>query len=266
MEAHPLLFTAHYKFDPRVLVIPTLFLLGAIGLQSAADPEPDHRVPVLLELFTSEGCSSCPPADKLLQKLDQKQPIEGADLIVLSEHVDYWNNGGWSDPYSSPQFSKRQQRYADQLDSDVYTPQLIIDGRSQVVGSDLSAVEDAVRTSERVPETPVTVQASKDGNAVSIHVAVAANSTSKPAVVYLALAADRARSHVTGGENGGRELEHVAVVQSLTKIGDTSGSSVFEKNVRAALSPNQNSGNMRVVVFVQDAASGHVSGVGQGRF
>jgi len=252
----------------KALFLTTTLILGVVKLGSARHGNPVEsagRAPVLLELFTSEGCSSCPSADRLLQKLDRKQPVDGADLIVLSEHVDYWNHLGWVDPYSSAEFSKRQQDYASLLGSEVYTPQLVIDGRRQAVGSDQPAIENAIHDSLRSPKIPVAVSAKREADEVEVHLDVAPVEGRAAASVYLVLAADEARSHVMRGENAGRELEHVAVVQSLVKVADLSRGSALQKDVRAAFKPLVPGGNLRVVVFVQDRGSRRIIGVGQNR-
>src|SRR5438876_9247868 len=109
---------------------------AALGLAGPPDILPEQRQAILVELFTSEGCSSCPPADALLERLDRSQPIPEAQIVVLSEHVD-WNHIGWADPYSSPAFSARQQQYARRFRTQgPYTPQMVVDGRIEFVGSD----------------------------------------------------------------------------------------------------------------------------------
>ena len=136
----------------------------AAGLHAA---EPSARVPVLAELFTSEGCSSCPPADALLMKLDKMQPVAGAQIIVLSEHVDYWNSLGWSDPYSSAQFTQRQGMYT----RESYTPEMVIDGRKEVLGSDEKAIQAAVAKAVARPKLPVRiVSARRDDNEAVVSV------------------------------------------------------------------------------------------------
>lgn len=250
------------------IVVTTLLVAGAVKVARSAEGkahEMSARVPVLLELFTSEGCSSCPPADNLLRKLDRDQSLGGADVVVLSEHVDYWNEGGWVDPYSSPESSKRQRDYAARLESDVYTPQLVIDGTRQVVGSDRASVERAIQAAVRAAKIPAAVSATREGDNLQVRIEVGTIPGNKPAAVYLALAADQARSHVMRGENAGRELEHVAVVQSLVKIGEVTTGPGFRKDVRSALPRQSQAGSLRVVVFVQDEASRRVIAVGQGR-
>src|ERR1700691_3279899 len=127
------------------------------------------RVPVLLELFTSEGCSSCPPADRLLEILDQKQPVAGADLIVLSEHVDYWDGGGWKEPLSSSQCTARQQEYTNRYNFDgVYTPQLVVDGRFGFVASDGREASSAIQKAIRQQKIPIEISnVSREGNPVT---------------------------------------------------------------------------------------------------
>jgi hypothetical protein len=232
-------------------------LLFAISL--AADTG-TPRVPVLLELFTSEGCSSCPPADALLRKLDSEQPVAGADLIVLSEHVDYWNQLGWKDPFSSPQFSERQRDYARSLGGEVYTPELVVDGAKGFVGSDESATRRAIHDALGAAKTPIRVEAQRmDGKVkVTLHMDQATEGT-----VYLALAHDAMKSQVLRGENAGRGLAHVAVVYSLEKVGKVDRkSAAFDREVTVTLKGGEPT---RVVAFVAKPDLGRVVAVGQAR-
>ena len=213
-----------------------VMILGA-GLQAAS-------VPVLAELFTSEGCSSCPPADALLMKLDKMQPVAGAQIIVLSEHVDYWNYLGWSDPYSSAQFTQRQGMYTHES----YTPQMIIDGRTEVLGSDEKAIQSAVAKAAARPKLPVRiVSAKRDGKEAVVRIAVGAGKGD----VWVAIADDRDQSSVRNGENKGRTLNHVAVVRSLGKVGAVTKAAGLEKTVRVPLISQAE--GMRVVVFVAES-------------
>src|SRR5271170_1239940 len=136
-------------------------------LQAATNSPQSASPTVLVELFTSEGCSSCPPADRLLAELDRKQPIPGTTIVVLSEHVDYWNQLGWRDPFSSHQWSERQDEYGRQFGLDsIYTPQMVIDGDSQTSGSDGRAVLLAIQRSAKQPHIDIAISSlekSSDG-------------------------------------------------------------------------------------------------------
>jgi hypothetical protein len=217
---------------------------------------PAGRVPVLLELFTSEGCSSCPPADSLLRKLDNAQPIPGAELVVLSEHVDYWNQLGWKDPFSSAQFSQRQRQYAQSLGGEVYTPELVVDGAKGFVGSDEGDTRSAVREALHAPKAPIRISVAN--GKISLHSDAAVEGT-----LYLALAHDAMQSQVTRGENSGRALAHVAVVYSLEKIGKLDKKTPgFDREV--AFSPKVGE-TTRIVAFVEQHEVGRVVALGSAR-
>lgn len=210
------------------------------------------RQAVLVELFTSEGCSSCPPADALLERLDQAQPVVGAQIIVLSEHVDYWNHIGWSDPYSSPAFSARQELYARRFRiSGPYTPQMVVDGRSELVGSDAHGAESAIRAALLRPK--VSIRISGDGGLASVEVDPLPPGTANRANVYLVYAADNGTSDVLRGENKGRRLHHVSIVKELKQVGTVDSRSGFRTQAPVK-------GALRLIVFVQEAGNGPVWG------
>ena len=212
----------------------------------AAEPA---RVPVLAELFTSEGCSSCPPADALLIEIDRRQPVAGARIIVLSEHVDYWNDLGWKDPYSSAEFSRRQSAYARLLGAEVYTPQIVIDGREAVLGSGGRDIEAAVKRAAARARAEVRIAGAKrEGAEAVVTLAIPPLARGK-ADVWAAVADERDTSSVNRGENHGRTLDHVAVVRSLSKIAAVSRTDGLQRTVRLPIGAAPG----RVVVFLKEA-------------
>ena len=241
-----------------------IFVMSAVSGQRR-EPAP-ARVAVLAELFTSEGCSSCPPADDLLRRLIADQPVEGVEVIAISEHVDYWNRLGWRDPFSSPQFSQRQSAYARDLWPDqVYTPQIIVDGRARAVGSDWPAVRQLLVEAARAPRATVTITANRSGRAVSVRVAVrdvpvglAAGSLQ----AIVAIVEDNLLTTVTRGENARRQLRHDAVVRHMAPIGNIdSTTSPAALSAVLDLESSWSTEHLRLVVFLQDARTHHVVGV-----
>lgn len=220
---------------------------------------------VLLELFTSEGCSSCPPADRLLETLDRTHSIAGTDVIVLSEHVDYWDRLGWRDPFSSPQFSARQYDYSRKFGLDgVYTPQLVVDGRIQLVGSDRSGATAAIDRARHEQKIGVAISnVARTGTQVTAHIGLTAKQSqinARTAALYVALADNRDESQVARGENAGRALAHVAVVRSLTQIGTIGLDSPFARDVTVSSGPGVGTNGLRMVAFLQDPVSGQILG------
>jgi len=222
-----------------------------------AAPQNTSTVPVVIELFTSEGCSSCPPADRLLSALDKEQPISGAQLIVLSEHVDYWNTQGWIDPYSSHEFSERQQKYGNALGvADIYTPQAVIDGKLEVVGNSSSKVGAAIQTALREKKIPLRLQASRSDSGIHIELQ-AGDGMKRGEQVYFAVAEDEVASKVSAGENSGHMLTHTAVVRSLSKAGKFDG----EGHLTADIKTGPRWGKrLRVVALLADHEGGKILG------
>lgn len=229
------------------------------------DKKANKRTPVIVELFTSEGCSSCPPADRTLELLVREQPFAGAEIIPLSQHVDYWNRLGWADPFSSSQFSERQSEYAAFFKrSGVYTPQMVVDGTREFVGSNMLEAQRTILEAAKAEKAVVNLMAKIEKDAVALDVKVEnLPDNFDSANILLAVTEDNLTSSVSHGENAGQKLSHVAVVRSLTNIGLLKAG---QKSVVAPIFQLQKDWkreNLSAVVFVQDVKTRQILGAGK---
>jgi hypothetical protein len=248
-----------------------LFILCNVFVSNTKAQTPTgeaDRKPVIVELFTSEGCSTCPPADELLQKLEAQQPVAGAEVVALEEHVDYWNHDGWNDPYSSAEWTERQTVYRTVFNQTEYTPQMIVDGQSQFVGSNgREALVKIEKAAHRV-QTDVAINSeaadARGSQRFTVSVGkLAGNTAGDVAEIWLAVTEDGLQSSVNRGENAGHVLRHTGTLRSLHKIGtaDVSAVSVsFKADSRVKFESRWNPENLHVVVFVQEKKSRKILG------
>ena len=227
------------------------------------------RVPVLVELFTSQGCASCPPADELLIALDQEQFVPGALVIPLSEHVAYWN-GRWRDPFSSSVFTERQRRYHGVLGSRMlYTPEMVVDGRRQFVGSQRMLAEHAIAHTATMPKATITlVVGPSPTERVEVHVEVSGISRVTPRSdidLWIAITEDGLETDVGLGENARRRLRHAAVVRRLLSVATrhVPVPDHFAVLADLAIEAEWRRSSLRLVAFIQEQQSRHVLGAAQ---
>jgi hypothetical protein len=228
------------------------------------------RRAVVVELFTSEGCSSCPPADALLARLEQTQPVEGAEVIPLALHVDYWNHLGWSDPFSSHQFSERQGEYAAAFGKeDVYTPQMVVDGVREFNGGNSSLAQEAIGQAAREPKGGVLITLTPSQSEGFVRITARIDKFPKPADgqaadVLLALTESGLASDVARGENSGRRLTHVGVVRSLKMLGGLpeAPGTTFKAETEVPVEKGWRRENLRAVVFAQERGTRRVLAAG----
>ena len=239
----------------------TFCALVVIVAASGDRPHAAPPTPVIVELFTSEGCSSCPPADQLLARIAAAPSTDGALVVPLGEHVDYWDQLGWRDRFSSAALTRRQEAYARRLGGDgPYTPQLVIDGRSECVGSDAPAARNAVAKAASQPHGTITLDLASAGSAgvrVAVHATNLPQKAGDRAEVYIAITEDDLRSVVTRGENHGHTLTHAAVVRQLTLVGEAAGPSAGLEHT-IALAPEWRREALHLVAFVQERRTGAV--------
>lgn len=221
------------------------------------------KAPVLVELFTSEGCSSCPPADRALAFLEKEQPVGQAEIIALALHVDYWNRLGWTDELSSPLFSQRQEIYAGKfrLDS-VYTPQMVVDGSEQFTGSDLGKATKFIMEAAKDKKANIELSLNSE-NKLNIKISEIPAS-SAPATVFLALAESGLSSNIKSGENSGKVLEHTAVVRELKSVGALDlQKKFFAAEIALSVQPHWKRENLKAVIFIQQNQNRKIIGVNQ---
>ncbi|HEY4379653.1 MAG TPA: DUF1223 domain-containing protein [Acidobacteriaceae bacterium] len=232
---------------------------GTAGLPAAHA----NSSPVLVELFTSEGCSSCPPADALLARLQRDQPIPGANILVLEEHVDYWDSLGWHDRFSSHQLTVRQGDYVQRLHlSDSYTPQMIVDGTSEFVGNDRAHALRVIGQAAHTAKLPISLAIlSSDQSHLAGTASVTPASNPFPnADVYAALVQSMASTQVLRGENGGQTLHHVSIVRQMKRIGSLADASTASLKFSLDVPADTTPAGLRLVVFLQRASDGAILG------
>lgn len=256
------------------VVVAAIFLRHPVSsaeslawIEEAPAQPSGEKMPVIIELFTSEGCSSCPPADVLLTQLEEKQPVSGVQIIALSEHVDYWNRLGWADPYSSALFSQRQSEYSQAFGlQDIYTPQMVVDGKAEFVGSNAAKAREVITKAVNAPKAKISIVVESKTQAKEIPVTVNIENVPEinkgdTAEVLLAIAESNLNSNVLRGENSGRKLAHTAVVRKLQNIGSVdSAKQNFTTTQTLMLDKGWNLANLKLVAFVQEHNSRRILG------
>ncbi|HEY3740461.1 MAG TPA: DUF1223 domain-containing protein [Bryobacteraceae bacterium] len=244
----------------RILLIS---LAAAVSVIAA-----DVRTPVLVELFTSEGCNSCPPADKFLQALEQRQPVKGVNIIILSEHVDYFDGEGWRDPFGSPQFTNRQRDYELSLkgDADIFTPQMFVNGKSGFVGSKFDVGLREIAKGAGRPVAAIQVDhVNVEGNALTASISIPEipeGAGKGPFDVTVAVSESGLHSTPTAGENRGVAMVQAGVVRWLKVVGKATAAG-YQGDVHLKLDHSWKRDSLKLVVFLSDRKTRAVWGATQ---
>ena len=259
----------------RIVALSILVAGLALGLahfrESGVRAAAGQTSPVVVELFTSEGCSSCPPADALLARLSEQRAIANVEVIALEEHVDYWNDLGWSDPFSSRDWTNRQYMYAGPLgNGNPYTPQMVVDGSVEFSGNRAQDALKSIAEAAQRSKSPVTLSEGSSGKPGKEEFSVTVGKLldgekNGTADVWVAITESGLYSAVKAGENAGHELHHAAIVRSMRKIGEAKGGgeASFSGQAMISLRPEWKRENLRAVVFVQEKKTLKVVGAAQ---
>jgi hypothetical protein len=242
----------------------SILSIGVLFGGSLLAASPDTNTPVIVELFTAEGCSSCPPADELLARLEKEQPVPGVDVIVLGEHVDYWNQLGWPDRFSDRLYTQRQKEYAYSFSiEDIYTPQMIVNGQAQFNGADGPRAIREIQHAAAAPHSSVSLQR-KDPSDLALTVSHLPAGI-KNVEIFLAITEDSLTSDVRRGENVGRRLTHTGVVRSFVSVArlDARKSPEFTGDLPLHLLDDWARENLHAVVLVEVRGSHRIVGAAQ---
>jgi len=249
--------------------VTAFFIFSALGRENGmAANRTSGGAPrvVVVELFTSEGCSSCPPADALLKELSEQQKMDDVQIVALEEHVDYWNHLGWRDPYSAAEFSERQNDYSRVFGTDgVYTPQMIVDGQREFVGSRSMAAREAIQKAAGQPKAEVVLLASANATPGKpmFEVQIKSLNGISPngaTELWFAVTEKGLQTDVKAGENSGETLKHAAVVRSLRKIDTIREPAGYSRQFQTAIEPGWKKENLAVVVFLTEKSSRKIIG------
>ena len=250
------------------LWLVTVHAAGRAGTRSTRRPprpKTPHAstTPVLVELFTSEGCASCPTADTLLARLQREQPVPAAEILALEEHVDYWDSLGWRDRFALSQFSARQSAYTERLQlSSEYTPQMIVDGTEQFAGNDIVHAFHAIARAAGTQKLDLVLAPLVfDGDHVTGKVSLALRAAyQRTADLYAAVVESSASTQVLSGDNTGATLNHVSIVREMRRIGTLASLRAAPLKFSLSVPRDASAANLRVVVFIQRAGQGAVLG------
>ncbi|HEX4334879.1 MAG TPA: DUF1223 domain-containing protein [Polyangiaceae bacterium] len=239
------------------LLVPAAVLVKRAGADTAS---PAGKSPVVVELFSSEGCSSCPSAEEFVRDFAARWPSDAPPLLTLEYHVDYWNYLGWTDPFSHHEYTERQEAYSHAFGDDrIYTPEIVVQGKTAVPSRSASALTAELRRESSGPLAHVTVAV--DGSNVGVHVDHAPSNGGAIMDVVLAVTESNLRSEVRAGENRGETLAHAPVVRRLTTLGVLENGA-FDVRAHVDLAPSWKRENLRFVAFVQERGSRHIVGAG----
>lgn len=237
----------------KSLFVFTIF--GAFAFQISA------KTPILVELFTSQGCPSCPAADKILNDLEATQPISGAEIITLAWHVDYWDGFGWKDEFASPAFTQRQVVYSRSLNlGETYTPQMFVDGTTHFVGTKLDKATKSITQATKNSKSEITISLDKDKAKISLpnlpkH---------ERATVYIALTQDNLTRKIGRGNNAGKTLSHSSIARDLRAVASIEPQTMkFEGEIPVQFQPDWNREDLNLIVFVQENKNRKILAVGR---